>query len=239
MKKNLIILLISITTTLFSQQSGVVEYEFFYKNFTDPPKDRTIEQARRTADMSAEYAKDHKYILKFNPTESLYYIENSMPIDEIDSEFAYKFSKSIFSNGIFYQSKKSNESLNQLTTMNEFYLIKDSMPDNWKITSEQKNIGKYKCFKAVSSCDGCNKNQIITVWFTPEIPVPFGPGGYWGTPGLILEVSKYRYTLRVKKIKLSDKNMTIKKPVDGVLISSEKLKELQWEKRREIKKRRS
>jgi GLPGLI family protein len=48
--------------------------------------------------------------------------------------------------------------------------------------------------------------------------VPFGPAGFGGTPGLILEVSKYRYTLRLKKIKLSNKTITIKKPIKGCLV---------------------
>ena len=36
------------------------------------------------------------------------------------------------------------------------------------------------------------KEQIITAWFTPDIPVGQGPGSYWGLPGLILEVNDGR-----------------------------------------------
>ena len=96
MKKLILILLLSVTSTLFAQRNGVAEYEFSYKTPTDTPKNNTVANARKTVGLSAEYAKEHKYVLKFNSIESLYYIEGSMPIDGIDNEFAYKFSKYIF-----------------------------------------------------------------------------------------------------------------------------------------------
>ncbi len=237
--KKIIMIILLINTNLFAQKNGIAEYEFSYKKFNNPPENTTVANARRDADMSAEYATDHRYILKFNSNESFYYVENSMPIDGIDNEFAYKFSKYIFSSGIFYQNRKTKEMLNKTVFMSESYLVKDSISYNWKITSDVKYIGKFKCFKAVSSCKTCNKKQTLTVWFTPEIAVPYGPAGYGGTPGLILEVSKYRYTLRLKKIKLSNKNIVIKKPSKGILITTDKFKRLQMERRVEIMKNRS
>jgi GLPGLI family protein len=35
----------------------------------------------------------------------------------------------------------------------------------------------------------------ITAWYTPEIPVSQGPEGYWGLPGLILEVNDGKTTI--------------------------------------------
>lgn len=239
MKKYLFIIILSIATNLVAQQNGIVEYEFSYKEFSDTPKNKTRANARKIVVMSAEYAKNHKYVLKFNPVESLYYVEDSMPIDGINNEFAYKFSKFIFSNGIYYQNRETGKILNKKSTMGKMYLVHGSFENNWKISTESKYIGKYKCFKAVSSCSTCNENQIVTVWFTPEIPVPFGPAGYGGTPGLILEVSKYRYTLSLKKLKLSNKTILIEKPSKGTSITDEKLKELQLEKRMGMKNNRS
>jgi len=213
-----------------SQQSAVVQYEFSYKKATDPPKNKMVADSRRTAYLSAEYAKDHQYILKFNPLESIYRVERSMPPDNVN-KFEYKFSSSHFSRGIIYQNSKTNEVLNEKETIGKNFLVKSPLNIHWEITSETKYIGKYKCYKAISSCLGCNKNQIVTVWFTPDIPVPFGPAGFGGTPGLILEASKFRYTLTATNIKLTDKKLEIKKPDKGVEITAKELKELQMKAR--------
>jgi GLPGLI family protein len=33
------------------------------------------------------------------------------------------------------------------------------------------------------------KEKVVTAWHTPDIPLPHGPGDYWGLPDLILEVN--------------------------------------------------
>ncbi|RUA28261.1 MAG: hypothetical protein DSY76_04505, partial [Bacteroidetes bacterium] len=162
--------------------------------------------------------------------ESIYHVEMSMPPDNVN-KFEYQFSSYQFSSGIIYQNRKTNEVLNEKESLGKNFLVKSPLNIKWTITSETKYIGKYKCFKATSSYAGCNKNQIITVWFTPDIPVPFGPAGYGGLPGLILEVSKFRYTLTANKIKFSDKTIKISKPTKGEEITAEELKKLKWESR--------
>ncbi|MBM1106631.1 GLPGLI family protein [Aurantibacter crassamenti] len=52
--------------------------------------------------------------------------------------------------------------------------------------------------------------EIITAWFTPEIPISNGPGNYWGLPGLILEVNTAKTTMLCTKIVLNaDEKITI------------------------------
>jgi GLPGLI family protein len=55
---------------------------------------------------------------------------------------------------------------------------------SWKPGKEQRKILGYTCQDA-SYKDG---EKIITAWFTPEIPVSYGPGLYYGLPGLILAI---------------------------------------------------
>jgi GLPGLI family protein len=62
----------------------------------------------------------------------------------------------------------------------------------WKIDySRTKTIDGYKCYyakyKGLSSKHN-STSEPIYAWFTPEIPVPYGPAGYGGLPGLILEL---------------------------------------------------
>lgn len=54
----------------------------------------------------------------------------------------------------------------------------------WKPGKERRSILGYVCQDA-SYKDG---DKTITAWFTTEIPVSYGPGQYYGLPGLILAV---------------------------------------------------
>ena len=40
----------------------------------------------------------------------------------------------------------------------------------------------------------------VEAWYTPQIPVSHGPSGYWGLPGLILEVSAGNTTILCSKV---------------------------------------
>jgi len=55
----------------------------------------------------------------------------------------------------------------------------------WKLTTEQSTFLSYPVIKATATHDG----KAIEAWFTPQIPVPAGPGEYGGLPGLILTVT--------------------------------------------------
>jgi len=76
--------------------------------------------------------------------------------------------------------------------------------------------------KKTNFMDGIDmpKEVIITAWYTPEIPVNQGPEGYWGLPGLILEVSDGKTIILCSKVVLNPKNKAeIKAPTKGKEIS--------------------
>ena len=56
---------------------------------------------------------------------------------------------------------------------------------NWQIGSETATICGYECFKATCHWRG----RDFTAWFTPDIPVEYGPWKFGGLPGLIMKVS--------------------------------------------------
>ena len=75
------------------------------------------------------------------------------------------------------------------------------------------------------------EDRVITAWYTPEIPVNFGPDNYWGLPGLILEVSEEKLIILCSKVVLSNKQKTKSRaPNTGERVSQKKFDESQKEK---------
>ncbi|PQJ15738.1 GLPGLI family protein [Aureicoccus marinus] len=80
--------------------------------------------------------------------------------------------------------------------------------------------------------------DVITAWFTPEIPVSQGPGPYWGLPGLILEVSDGRTALLCTKITLNpEEKKPIAAPKKGKVVSQEEYNKIMADKMEEMSER--
>jgi hypothetical protein len=72
------------------------------------------------------------------------------------------------------------------TFMGRVFLISGERPQpQWRITGEQSEFAGFVVMKATAN-DG---ERQIEAWFTPQIPVPGGPGEYGGLPGMILSLS--------------------------------------------------
>ncbi|MDE5664320.1 MAG: GLPGLI family protein [Duncaniella sp.] len=71
-------------------------------------------------------------------------------------------------------------------SLSSFFVYSDSVPSmEWNFSDENTDsIMGYDCRKATVEFAG----RSYTAWFTPEIPLPFGPYKFGGLPGLILKV---------------------------------------------------
>jgi len=79
------------------------------------------------------------------------------------------------------------------------------------------------------------KEITITAWYTPEIPVNQGPEGYWGLPGLILEVNDGKTVILCSKVVLNSKDkVEIKAPTNGKEISQKDYDETVTKKMQEM-----
>jgi GLPGLI family protein len=190
--------------------------------------------------MKKEFEKE--YVLTFNKIESVY--EEEQKLDAPKPSAGGVMIKMENSNdGKVYKNIKSKVSITEEDFFGKEFLITDSLATyQWKVEGESKKIGDYTCYKATYTIpvsekekdDYTNfkkkqsdsktqlfmmdepKEQLITVWYTPEIPVSNGPGEYWGLPGLILEASFDKTVILCSKVILNPKEkVTIKAPSKG------------------------
>lgn len=118
--------------------------------------------------------------------------------------------------------------------MGRTFLIRGETPAyEWRLVAEQSEFLGYMVQKAIATHD----STTIEAWFTPEIPVPAGPGPYGGLPGMILVVSvdsgKELYSaIEVDLSGLEDG--AISPPEEGDEVSREEYEQIVAEKLEEI-----
>lgn len=165
-----------------------------------------------------------EYQLTFNNIESNYnYIEKM----DIDDDLGFKLAIAVSGgDGTKYVNSKTKEVLKQMYIDGTPYLIPSNLENlNWILFNETKMIQNFLCFKAVVVVDvelkiGEVVKQNITAWYAPKIPVNFGPDGYGGLPGLILELNTPKVRTFIKSIKTSNTNtIEIIKPTKGKIVS--------------------
>ncbi|MFY7757252.1 MAG: GLPGLI family protein [Flavobacterium stagni] len=80
------------------------------------------------------------------------------------------------------------------------------------------------------------KDITITAWYTPEIPINQGPEGYWGLPGLILEVNDGKTIVLCSKIVLNSKDkVEIKAPTNGKEVKQKEYDDIVLKKMEEMR----
>lgn len=167
----------------------------------------------------AEAVEQIEYTLIFNDKVSLFKAEEML---SKDSDMLDGLQKSV---GIYYNNI-SGERIQQVKDQDRIYLIKRK-PLEWEITGETKQIAGYTCKKAVSTENFFshrtkeNKVQEIEAWFAPNIPVSYGPKGYSGLPGLILDLRVAQEHIYSTEIDLNIDRPEIRKPAKGRKVSFE------------------
>jgi len=174
-----------------------------------------------------------KFILKFNKSKSMYSMDKVLNID-IDKQLKY----AIITTGgdeIYYQELEEKKTIFQTVIFGEEFNVFSYMDSlQWELTREKKKIGKYNCLKAIAILK--NKRK-VEAWFTPEIPVSFGPKGFGGLPGLILELKENNIIFYPQKVILNQKkDIEIELPKKENTISLEKFNSLNVKAKSSLKK---
>ena len=178
-------------------------------------------------------AKPEYFELHIKGNESYYYT-----LPSLDSEEGYTMGSgsSIFP---YYTEKSSGKIIEYTTHFGKIALS----PLKWKLTGEVKKVGKYTCYQAIASerlfsRRGFYYNRQVIAWFTPEIPLNFGPKNYIGLPGLVLEIYRDKFSLKAVEINLNpEEEVKIVKPKKNDKIMTEEeshamISELETERKR-------
>ena len=202
MKKIILISILSISTFCSGQiKFGTVLYGKIMN---------TTQEIKGDADMKAWFAQTLNtankidYTLNFNKNEA-YFFANPKLLDA-DENFNLAV---INGNGKlqYYQNNLTKEyRLVNESRKTGKVILNNEQKAEWTLVNEIKTIDGYKCYKATTPKFNNGKkfdSGIVTAWYTPEIPFSFGPTGYSGLPGLILELQNDKATFFVKKINIT------------------------------------
>ncbi len=169
-----------------------------------------------------EALKYMSFELKFNELSSIFKLNKSLTLEGAKY---YKFALIPHGNSVFYTSK--NTVLEQKQIFGETFIIsKEKL--KWQLINETKIIGNYTCYKAKAIIKkpyrGKEKEYIKTAWYCPQINAPYGPIGYSGLPGLILELNEGKFKYKTSKIVLNSKNTyEIIKPEKGKKVTEQQM----------------
>lgn len=235
MKRCILICLITLSINLFSQNTvlpiNLVTYKVGKISSNKPIDTASInKEAQKRYEESIAAMELIECQLYYTKEKSIYSIVDKM---DADNSIAYKLATIRFK-GLFYKDIVAKEKIKQ-TTIGNYNVSLPFDEYNWNITNETKTISGYKCFKA--TCDynelsrqGTYMTRHAETWFAPEIAVPFGPKGYDGLPGLVLEVlfggnsyiqaTKIEFDIKKPKLK-------IERPEKGEYISFEEYEKIQ------------
>jgi len=131
---------------------------------------------------------------------------------------------------VYFTDTKTQENIQQIDAYGDLFLV--AYPQiEWQLHNETKKIGNFNCYKATIIKEVKGSNGLIKIpieaWYTPELAIPFGPLGFNGLPGLIVELSMRNFKYTIQKIALNPTDeIKIKKPTNGKKITKQEFESI-------------
>lgn len=176
--------------------------------------------------------------LQFYNKESIFKVSTIL---ELEGNSYYDYAVGPDGHDVHYFNAIELINLTQRDAYGEFFLI-ENPKIVWELSNEKKQIGEYTCYKATTErlskkSNGQVLKMLVEAWYAPEVAIPFGPLGYNGLPGLIMELKLSNFTYYVSKIELnSNKNNKITRPNKGIKVTKEEFDNLGVEQMKNLKK---
>lgn len=206
-------------TFLRAQNNGIIQYNVVSLDTTMLKKN--IKRFPSFSQIDKNYLKNNFVNIEFNDSIAKI-VKNERREDYGLHAFESLYLGSQIEKYYFNHSKTvmTNAEQSNIFGKDEFIILKD-FNNLWKLTDESKIIDGRKCYKAFIEETKKNTITLITAWYDPEISLSYGPKGYGGLPGLIIELTDNYCTLRLSKINFIDSNVKIEKPQKGKIITYE------------------
>lgn len=237
MRMLLCFLVLLIPFSIFSQNiSRIASYKSFVKTEVQWDSLNMSPEIREQVEKIVRNQSQKEYELLFNRNEALFREKERLDTPEISGGTVTIMRTGGV--GIRYVNQERRHFINQTEILGKEFLISDTLINpQWKLGNETKNIGEYSCFKATMIRPGKNPEDdvLITAWYAPQIPVPFGPEDYGGLPGLILELQDNKITYLCNRIILNpEKPVSIKSPSHGTKVSQQEFDAIREKKTQEF-----
>ena len=208
--------------TGYAQESGIATYKKEWINLYSESKagkhdkisnPQRYREYREMEELQQELTKQLEYKLKFDKNRSFFYLEDLM---NVRNQADLALAKGLYQ-GEYYFNRKADSLIWVIEALRKKFLVNLDKID-WKLEKEQKTISDYSCFKASAKIPLENgKFQSIVAWYTPEIPLSYGPLQYNGLPGLVVRLETGRELYKLAEIQ--QKKITINAPLKGTSIS--------------------
>ena len=229
MKNKFTIVLLFFTSSIIwgqSNFSGIVYYEStisekILKEYLKKKKDSIKnKELIKTLDKVYFQAKPINSKITFKNGSGIYEVDDNMSIDDNDVGLSIAKINAGGTSKYYYNDKDKKYLIKNCESLGDCFIYPNEFLE-WKLTQETKTINGYKVLKATRA------NEKVIAWYTPEIPVSFGPKGEYGLPGLILELEISRSIFRVKKIILNPKDeVHVIEPKGGEFVTLEEYKKI-------------
>ncbi|MCU0350454.1 MAG: GLPGLI family protein [Flavobacterium sp.] len=216
-----------LTTSLcFSQENYSIIYNTYptYGSIEDEEviKNSKVNYIYKGLDQAIKIT---EFQLDINRSESFFYFKDKLYEDDKIKRLAKTFCGS----SDFYINTEKNLKIKINYFAEKKYFINDTTRYDWTIYNESKIIDNKICYKATTInktlINDTIKEKEIVAWFYPEIPISFGPKGYDGLPGLIMELQDDKVTFVVNQI-LKDSKIKISKQDYKTIISEKEFNEI-------------
>lgn len=161
--------------------------------------------------------KNREYILSFNKNYAVY--NKVKELDANPNPLIEAFTQGISGfNGEVYFDKSINLVLHKKEILGSVFLVKNN-DLKWTLTNETLTVDNFICYKATTIKtieNSVGKHELVAyAWYCPEIPLPFGPDGFGGLPGLIMQLEYNGVITVLKKIEFYEEGNNIVLPKKG------------------------